>query len=84
MEACGHGRQLIPAACTCPLCLPACVQARGRLLGGSSATNATLYHRGAAADYDAWGLPGWGADDVLQWFKKAESNADFGEQAGCC
>ncbi|PSC67760.1 glucose-methanol-choline oxidoreductase [Micractinium conductrix] len=51
--------------------------ARGRLLGGSSATNATLYHRGAAADYDAWGVPGWGAADVLPWFVKAETNAEF-------
>lgn len=55
-------------------------QARGRLLGGSSATNATLYHRGAAADYDRWGVAGWGSADVLPWFLKAETNADFG---GC-
>ncbi|EFN50890.1 hypothetical protein CHLNCDRAFT_28598 [Chlorella variabilis] len=39
--------------------------ARGRLLGGSSATNATLYHRGAAGDYDAWGVEGWSSEDVL-------------------
>nr|WGL47427.1 fatty acid photodecarboxylase [Chlorella sorokiniana] len=51
--------------------------ARGRLLGGSSSTNATLYHRGAAADYDSWGVPGWGAADLLPWFIKAETNADF-------
>ncbi|KAI7844723.1 hypothetical protein COHA_001810 [Chlorella ohadii] len=51
--------------------------ARGRLLGGSSSTNATLYHRGAAADYDSWGVPGWGAADLLPWFVKAETNADF-------
>jgi fatty acid photodecarboxylase len=50
--------------------------ARGRLLGGSSSTNATLYHRGAAADYDAWGVPGWAADDVLPWFVRSETNAD--------
>jgi choline dehydrogenase-like flavoprotein len=48
--------------------------ARGKLLGGSSATNATLYHRGTAADYDDWQLPGWGALDVLPWFKSAEDN----------
>ena len=58
--------------------------ARGRLLGGSSATNATLYHRGAAADYDAWGVPGWGAADVLPWFVKAETNAEFGGLAYLC
>ncbi|KAI8470464.1 MAG: GMC oxidoreductase-domain-containing protein [Monoraphidium minutum] len=48
--------------------------ARGKLLGGSSATNATLYMRGSAADYDGWGLEGWGAADVLPWFVKAEAN----------
>jgi choline dehydrogenase-like flavoprotein len=50
--------------------------ARGRGLGGSTCTNATLYTRGSAADYDAWGLPGWGAKDVLPWFRAAEDNSD--------
>ena len=53
--------------------------ARGKLLGGSSATNATLYHRGTAADYDDWQLPGWGALDVLPWFRRAEDNAGYPE-----
>ena len=57
-----------------------CLQARGRLLGGSSSTNATLYHRGAAADYDSWGIDGWRSEDVLRWFVQAETNADFGEE----
>lgn len=51
--------------------------ARGKVLGGSSSTNATLYHRGTAADYDDWQLPGWGANDVLPWFKCAEDNPAF-------
>ncbi|GIL70388.1 hypothetical protein Vretimale_3577 [Volvox reticuliferus] len=50
--------------------------ARGRLLGGSSGTNATLYHRGTPADYDSWGLEGWTSKDVLDWFIKAECYAD--------
>ncbi len=57
-----------------------CVQvylARGKTLGGSSATNATLYLRGTAQDYDAWGLDGWRGDDVLDWFKSAESNGSM-------
>lgn len=52
-------------------------QPRGRALGGSSAINAMLYIRGQAADYDGWaaeGCDGWGWDDVLPYFKKAESN----------
>jgi choline dehydrogenase len=50
---------------------------RGRLLGGCSSVNGTMYIRGAAADFDAWrdaGLPGWGYEDVLPYFKRAESN----------
>ena len=52
--------------------------ARGKLLGGSSSTNATLYHRGTPKDYDEWGVPGWAAQDVLPWFTKCENN-DFRE-----
>lgn len=55
--------------------------ARGRLLGGSSSTNATLYHRGAAADYDAWGIPGWGSKEALEWYKASECNRDLKDPA---
>lgn len=50
---------------------------RGRVLGGCSTINGTMYIRGMAADYDAWrdsGLPGWGFSDVLPYFRRAESN----------
>lgn len=52
-------------------------QPRGRTLGGSSAINAMLYVRGHQRDYDEWvelGCTGWGWDDVLSYFKKAEAN----------
>ena len=48
---------------------------RGRVLGGTSAINGLVYIRGQAADYDHWrqlGNTGWGWDDVLPWFKRAE------------
>lgn len=48
---------------------------RGRGLGGSSSINGLLYVRGQAQDYDDWrqlGNIGWGWDDVLPYFKKAE------------
>lgn len=50
---------------------------RGRLLGGCSSVNGTMYIRGAAADYDGWrdrGLGGWGYDDVLPYFKRIETD----------
>ncbi|GAA1704172.1 FAD-dependent oxidoreductase [Microbacterium sediminicola] len=49
---------------------------RGRVLGGSSSTNAMLWYRGARADYDAWaaaGAIGWGYDDLLPYFRRSES-----------
>lgn len=66
------------AATACCLVGPQIYLARGRLLGGSSGTNATLYHRGTPADYDAWGLEGWASKDVLDWFVKAENYVDGG------
>lgn len=42
---------------------------RGKLLGGSTCVNAQLTFRGSPADYDAWGLPGWGADDLRETFE---------------
>ena len=52
-------------------------QPRGRGLGGSSSINAMIYIRGQAEDYAHWaaeGNPGWGWDDVLPYFLKAEHN----------
>jgi choline dehydrogenase len=50
---------------------------RGKTLGGSSAMNAQIYVRGHRADFDAWAElagPGWGYQEVLAYFKRAESN----------
>lgn len=52
---------------------------RGRVLGGSSAINATIWIRPAREDFDAWG-PGWAWDDVLPAFKRIET-WDGGETA---
>jgi choline dehydrogenase len=53
-------------------------QPRGKVLGGSSSINGLLYVRGQHEDYDRWrqhGNLGWGFDDVLPYFKKAENQA---------
>jgi choline dehydrogenase len=50
---------------------------RGRTLGGSSSTNAMVYIRGNRADYDGWralGHDGWGWEEVLPYFLRAEDN----------
>ncbi len=50
---------------------------RGKVLGGSSSTNAMVYIRGNPLDYDEWrdlGCPGWGWNEMLPYFKRAEDN----------
>ena len=50
---------------------------RGRVLGGCSSINGMIYMRGQAADYDGWrqaGNLGWGWDDVLPYFTRAEDH----------
>jgi choline dehydrogenase len=51
---------------------------RGKVLGGSSSINAMVYIRGNRADYDEWRdayrCDGWGYDDLLPYFKRAEDN----------
>ena len=49
--------------------------ARGKVIGGSSSTNAMAYVRGHRADYDRWaagGLPDWSYAHVLPYFRRQE------------
>jgi choline dehydrogenase len=58
-------------------------QPRGKVLGGSSSINGLLYVRGQHEDYDRWrqlGNVGWGFDDVLPYFKKAENQIRGADQ----
>jgi choline dehydrogenase len=53
---------------------------QARVIGGGSAINAQIYTRGNAQDYDDWrqmGCTGWGYEDVLPYFRKAEDNDTF-------
>jgi choline dehydrogenase/4-pyridoxate dehydrogenase len=50
--------------------------ARGKVIGGSSSTNAMAYVRGNRGDFDRWadnGARGWSYGNVLPYFKKQES-----------
>jgi choline dehydrogenase len=48
---------------------------RGKVLGGSSSINGLVYIRGQREDFDAWGIPGWGFDDLLPYFKRSEDQS---------
>ncbi|MBC6994953.1 GMC family oxidoreductase N-terminal domain-containing protein [Lewinella lacunae] len=53
---------------------------RGKVLGGSSSTNAMAYVRGNREDYNDWaaaGNRGWDYASVLPYFIKSECNADL-------
>lgn len=53
---------------------------QAKVIGGGSTINAQIYTRGNALDYDEWrqmGCEGWGYEDVLPYFRKAEDNDSF-------
>ncbi len=53
---------------------------QAKVIGGGSAINAQIYTRGNAQDYDDWrqmGCEGWGYEDVLPYFRKAEDNDTY-------
>lgn len=55
---------------------------RGRVIGGSSSINGQVIYRGLPEDFNAWaaaGNDGWSFDDVLPYFNKLESDADFND-----
>ncbi|HPH47425.1 MAG TPA: GMC family oxidoreductase N-terminal domain-containing protein, partial [Chryseolinea sp.] len=56
---------------------------RGKVLGGSSSTNAMAYIRGHKEDYNHWaslGNTGWSYDEVLPYFKKSEHNEQYEDE----
>ncbi|MCL8000236.1 FAD-dependent oxidoreductase [Brucella sp. 21LCYQ03] len=57
---------------------------QARVLGGGSSLNAMIYMRGAPSDFDRWvehGAEGWGYKDVLPFFRKAENNEVYSNDA---
>ncbi len=55
---------------------------RGKLWGGSTSVNGTVYMRGHPLDYDEWqqqGNPGWDYQNVLPFFKRHEHYDRYAE-----
>ena len=55
---------------------------RGRIVGGSSSTNATYALRGQPEDYDGWaarGASSWTWEQCLPYFKRLETDREFGD-----
>jgi 5-(hydroxymethyl)furfural/furfural oxidase len=54
---------------------------QGHVIGGGSSVMGMVAYRGTPDDYAEWqtlGAAGWGWDDVLPFFRKLESDVDFG------
>jgi choline dehydrogenase len=55
---------------------------RGRGVGGSSAINWQVAHRGQLEDYDLWaeqGCEGWSGEELLPAMNRMENDLDFGD-----
>jgi len=58
---------------------------RGKLLGGSSSINASIYHHCAPEDFDEWvreGAEGWDPNTMRRFFRKAEQHRPHENSVG--
>jgi choline dehydrogenase len=53
---------------------------RGKVVGGCSSINAQMAIRGHRADYDGWGIPGWGWDELQPYFDRSVGPFALAEQ----
>lgn len=54
---------------------------QARVMGGGSSVMGMLANRGRPSDYDGWaaaGAAGWSWSDVLPYFRRLETDSDFG------
>jgi choline dehydrogenase len=50
---------------------------RGRVIGGSGAINGLTMLRGLPGDYDSWGMPAWSWAQMLDAYRRIETDHDF-------
>jgi choline dehydrogenase len=58
---------------------------RGKVVGGCSAVNASFAGRGTRQDFDEWvarGNDAWSSERVEPYFRRLESDDDFGDRPG--
>lgn len=68
-----------PSDTSCRSVKNGCFWPRGKMLGGTFGMNGAVYMRGNKRDYDEWqslGNPSWNWDEVIEYFKKSESNTN--------
>ena len=64
-----------------PDAVPAYPYDQARVLGGGSSINAMVAIRGMQGDFEEWtamGAVGWGWDDVIAYYKRLETDTDYG------
>lgn len=57
---------------------------RGKIIGGSSAINGTIFQRGTRLDFERWvtlGNERWGFAEVLPFFNRSERDKDYPERS---
>ena len=65
-----------------PDSVPAYPYDQGRVMGGGSSVNSMVAIRGMPGDFDDWvrmGAEGWGWNDVVGYYKKLETDTDYGD-----
>lgn len=77
----GLGARFAPVHHNAPESVPVRSYEQARIVGGGSAINGQLANRGTPDDYDGWaadGAHGWDWKSVLPYFRKLETDMDFG------
>lgn len=72
------GYTATPTPVAPPIAIP-----RGRVIGGSSSVNATIFLRGIPDDFAHWvalGNDSWSWDAVLPYYRKVESDQDYQDE----